>query len=125
MPNDFSEQSNAENALRYGRIAELLAKNDILPIVSAVAWNPEIVAAFKKEFPHSLVVYLHCPLEICVARDPQGLYRRTGDEVQRIYREPREYDLTVDTGVMPLARCAQVILTRIIEMVPFTMRNIS
>jgi adenylylsulfate kinase-like enzyme len=57
-------------------------------------------------------VYVNCPLEICIARDPKGIYRkaREGDAesvpgLQSTYEPPENPDLVVD-GSRELAETA-------------------
>ena len=57
-----------------------------------------------------LEVYCRCPLDVCEARDPKGHYprARTGEipdftGVSAPYEEPRDPELTLDTGQLSVS----------------------
>jgi bifunctional enzyme CysN/CysC len=63
-------------------------------------------------------VYVDTPLDVCIERDPKGLYRKAqAGEIQNFtgldspYEEPEEAELTVETvGVTP-----EELATRIVD----------
>lgn len=65
---------------RVAHVARLIAKHGVLAIVAAVVPDASTRAALKRrseEAGHPFVeVYVNVPLEVAMARDTQGLYRR-------------------------------------------------
>jgi adenylylsulfate kinase len=73
----FSREDRDENIRRIGLVANLLARNGFVVLVSAVspyhATRDEMRRNAGGPF---LEVYVSTPIEICELRDPKGLYRR-------------------------------------------------
>ena len=74
----FSPEDRAENVRRVAEVARLLVEADIVAIVALI--SPQAAArARAREIvgqERFVEVYLDCPLEVCEARDPKGLYER-------------------------------------------------
>jgi adenylylsulfate kinase len=56
----------------------------------------------RREIPHFLEIYVECPVETCLARDPKGIYRQgqgsataTVPGLQTAYEPPETPDLVV------------------------------
>ena len=59
----------------------------------------------RREIPQFLEVYVKCPLEICMARDPKGIYRKAREGaatavpgMQAVYEPPEAADVIVLTS---------------------------
>lgn len=63
-------------ALKYARLARLIASQGVTVVVSAVALFKEIHAWNRAHQPGYFEVYLDVPLEELRRRDPKGIYRR-------------------------------------------------
>jgi adenylyl-sulfate kinase len=72
----FSKGDRDENVRRIGYIAELLAKHDVIAVVSAIAPNREARDAVRTRIADFVEVYVNAPIEVCEARDVKGLYRK-------------------------------------------------
>lgn len=73
-------------------------------IVSALTANLDARAYVDEHLRQGKVVYVKCPIEICAARDPKGLYKRAErGEINTLvghnsaYIPPNDPDLIVDT----------------------------
>jgi adenylylsulfate kinase len=109
---DFFGYSREER-MKVNRVlcmmAKLLARHDIIPIVTAITPFQESREFNRRELQPYLEVYVECPVETCVARDDRGLYKRAmrGDlkhfiGVDDPFEIPRNPDLRVSTdGVTP------------------------
>ena len=72
----FSKQDRDENIRRIGFVAELLAKNGIVVIVSAISPYRAMRDEVRRRIPDFVEVYINAPVEVCERRDVKGLYRR-------------------------------------------------
>jgi adenylylsulfate kinase len=72
----FSREDRDENVRRIGFVAKLLAKNDIIVVVSVVSPYRETREEVRSRIPGFVEVYVNAPIEICERRDVKGLYRR-------------------------------------------------
>src|SRR5205823_13773299 len=101
-----------ERALFYRCLAYLaarLAQEGIVAIVAATAHDAAYRRWAREMAPGWFLVYARCPLEICEARDPKGLYRQAraakGTTLPGVgvpYEEPTDADYVIDTSA-PLA----------------------
>jgi adenylylsulfate kinase len=87
-------------ALAY--IGRLLTENGVPVIFDATANRRAYRERARAQIPRFLEVYVECPLEVCVARDPKGLYGRGRDGqatrvpgLQAEYEPPERPELVV------------------------------
>lgn len=85
-------------------VAKRTAECGVVPIVAATAHEPALRAAARAIVPSLLLVHARCPLEVCEARDPKGLYRRARSAahgampgVHVPWIEPDDADVVIDT----------------------------
>ena len=74
----FSLPERSENVRRIGEVARLFSQAGQIVIVSAISpmRADRQRARALVPAPQFVEVYCRCPLEVCEARDPKGLYRR-------------------------------------------------
>jgi len=72
----FSKQDRDENIRRIGYVAELLTKNGVITLVSAISPYRSARDAGRGRIPNFLEVYVNAPVEECERRDVKGLYKR-------------------------------------------------
>lgn len=72
----FSPADRATNVRRIGYVAKLLSRNGVAVITTAVSPDRAVREECRLQIPHFVEVWVDCPLELCEARDPKGLYRR-------------------------------------------------
>ncbi|MBW2060814.1 MAG: adenylyl-sulfate kinase [Deltaproteobacteria bacterium] len=72
----FSREDRDTNIRRIGFVAHLLARNGVAVIVAAISPYQSVRDEVRAEIGNFIEVFLDCPLEICVERDPKGLYRK-------------------------------------------------
>lgn len=103
----FTRDQRRTHLLRVAWIARLLARNGVIVICSFVSpyrgVREEVRGIVEEEVPF-VEVYVRCPLEECLRRDPKGLYRRAlaGDlehftGVSDPYEPPENPDIVLDT----------------------------
>ena len=73
----FSSEDRDTNILRIGFVAELLTRNGVGVIVSAISpfkeAREQVRATIGKDF---IEVYVDAPIEVCAQRDVKGLYEK-------------------------------------------------
>ena len=74
-------------------------------IVSALTAHQTAREHIKETIPNLLVGHVDCPIDICVARDPKGLYEKARNgEIDTLigynstYQPPVEPDIKLDTS---------------------------
>ena len=72
----FSREDRDENIRRIGFVAELLARNSVFVIVSAISPYRATRDEVRGLTPCFTEVYVNAPLEVCESRDVKGLYRK-------------------------------------------------
>jgi adenylylsulfate kinase len=72
----FSRTDREINLRRIAFVAGLLVHHGIVVVVSAITPFQSIRAEARRKIGEFVEVYLNCPLEICIQRDPKGLYRK-------------------------------------------------
>lgn len=98
-------------------IGTLLVQHGVAVIFDATANRRRYRDSARQQIPRFLEVYVDCPLEICRARDPKGIYRAatsglasTVPGLQADYEPPEHPDIVVRSGEeAPDAAAARVI----------------
>ncbi|MFS0517927.1 adenylyl-sulfate kinase [Nostoc sp. UIC 10607] len=72
----FSKEDREENIRRIGFVAHLLARNNVIVLVSAISPYREIREEVRQNIPHFIEVYVNASLEVCEQRDVKGLYKK-------------------------------------------------
>lgn len=72
----FSKEDRDENIRRIGFVANLLTRNGIIVLVSAISPYRAMREEVRRSIGSFLEIYVNAPLEVCEERDPKGLYKR-------------------------------------------------
>ncbi|SRR5260370_12377088 len=72
----FSKEDRDENIRRIGFVAELLTRNGVIVLVSAISPYRDVREEVRRRIGNFVEVYVHAPLEVCEQRDVNGVYRR-------------------------------------------------
>ncbi len=77
----FTKEDRDENIRRIGFVADLLSKNGIIVLVSAISPYRAARDQVRGHISDFVEIYVNAPLEVCEKRDRKGLYRkaRTGE----------------------------------------------
>lgn len=118
----FSRADREAHARRVSLLARLLARHGVGVVVAMITpYETSRQAARAAAGGRFLEVWLNCPLEVCEARDPRGLYRQghagtlarmTG--VDDPFEEPLAPDLVLDTARVPVEACAERVQAELI-----------
>ncbi len=72
----FSKDDRDENIRRIGFVAELLTRNGVIVLVSAISPYRALRDEIRRRIGNFMEVYVHAPLEVCEQRDVKGIYLR-------------------------------------------------
>lgn len=72
----FSKADRDENIRRIGFVANLLTRNGVIVLVSAISPYREIREEVRQKIGSFVEVFVNAPLEVCETRDVKGLYKR-------------------------------------------------
>ena len=72
----FSKQDRDDNIRRIGFVAELLTRNGVIVLVSAISPYHAVRDEVRGRIGNFVEVYVNAPLAICEQRDGKGLYRK-------------------------------------------------
>ena len=104
----------------YGQIAHLgalLSRHGIAVIFDATANLRVYRDRARREIPRFLEVYVDTPLEVCMSRDPKGIYRegRAVPGLQAAYEPPLDPDLVIHGDREPPECAARRIIAMLLE----------
>jgi adenylylsulfate kinase len=114
----FKSEARLENHRRIAEIARMLAKQELNVVVSTMAPEHQQRDLASQILGEKLVwFYIHAPLDVCMARDPKGIYKRAleGQIKQLInypFEAPRplERENYINTIAQNVDECYQAIL---------------
>ncbi|RLG79606.1 MAG: adenylyl-sulfate kinase, partial [Thermoprotei archaeon] len=103
----FTREERTAHLKRIAWIARLLARNGVIVLCSFVSPYREARKAVRdiveEEVPFK-EIYVYCPLEECIRRDPKGLYKKAlRGEIKHFtgisdpYEPPENPDLVLNT----------------------------
>jgi adenylylsulfate kinase len=72
----FSKEDRDENIRRVGFVANLLTRNQVTVLVSAISPYRNIRQQVREQIVNFVEVYVNAPLEVCEQRDVKGLYKK-------------------------------------------------
>ena len=72
----FSQGDRETNMRRIAGMAQNLVRQQVVAIVAAICPYHAIREEVRSSIGEFVEVYVNCPLEVCISRDPKGLYRR-------------------------------------------------
>jgi adenylylsulfate kinase len=118
----FSRDDRNINVLRIGFVANLLTRNGVGVIVSAISPYKEARDQVRRRIVDFVEVFVDAPLEVCAERDVKGLYKKAfAGEIEQFtgvsdpYEPPNAPDLVLKTDEEAPEDSAQ----RVIEKLEF------
>jgi len=73
----FSREDRDTNVLRIGFVADLLTRNGVGVIVSAISPFKEVRDQVRRKVGEDFIeIFVDAPLEVCAGRDVKGLYKK-------------------------------------------------
>jgi adenylylsulfate kinase len=115
----FSPPDRTENIRRIGEVAKLFVDAGIMvatAFISPYRSDRDQVRALVGP-GDMLEIFLACDVGVCEKRDPKGLYKkaRAGEiadftGISAPYEEPLNAEIVIDSGVLSVEECAQVVI---------------
>ena len=114
----FTTEARVENHRRIAEVARLAAEQGFNVVVSTMAPEHRQRDVVAGVLAGRLVwVYVHAPLDVCIQRDPKGLYRRAREGKVRQLLDfpfevprPHEREIFIDTVASGIEDCHQSLL---------------
>ena len=126
----FTKSERDENIRRIGFVADLLSRNGVVVLVSAISPYRAVREEVRSTIVRFLEVYVNAPLEVCEQRDPKGLYKKvragklrgfTG--VDDPYEAPLKPDIQCDTHRESVSASTSKVLEGVLSF--FSSRQVS
>lgn len=114
----FSKEERTLHNKRVIHMAKLLSRNDVVVVVSLISPYKEVRDFARTELsPYFREVFVKCPLEVCIERDPKGLYKKAKEGIVKkmtglsdTYEEPTSPELVVETNAESEEESAKKVL---------------
>ncbi len=120
----FSKQDRDTNIRRIGFVCELLTRNDVVAIASAISPYREIRDENRARVGGRFVeVYCACPIEVLTERDVKGLYKKAlAGEIKNFtgvndpYEPPLHPEVVVESDKETPAQSAAKVMAKLQEL---------
>lgn len=120
----FSDEDRAENIRRIGEVTRLFYDAGLIVLTAFISPFQADRDAVRALIPDGrfIEIFVDCPLDICEARDPKGLYKkaRAGEIPQFTglsspYEAPHNPEITLNSGTQSIEACARIVLSYLAE----------
>jgi adenylylsulfate kinase len=119
----FSREDRDTNVLRIGFVADLLTRNGVGVIVSAISPFKEVRDQVRRNVGEDFIeVFVDAPLEVCAERDVKGLYKKAfSGEIPQFtgvsdpYEPPAAPELHIKTNEEEPHESARRVIARLEE----------
>ena len=110
----FSAEDRQQHNRRVVFVSKLLVRNGIIVLIPLISPYRETRDFARGELKRFVEVYVKCPVEECIRRDPKGLYAKalrgeikdfTGLDAP--YEEPTTPELTLETDGLLVEECTR------------------
>lgn len=119
----FSKEDRDENIRRIGFVSQLLTRNGVIVLVSAISPYKAIRDEVRERVGDFIEVYANAPLSVCEERDVKGLYKRArAGEIKQFtgisdpYEAPENPEVECRTDLETLEESAAKVLAKMEEM---------
>lgn len=123
----FTQNDRIENIRRLGFIGNILAKNGVIAILSAISPYELAREELKSKYQNVYTIWLDCPIGELMRRDTKGLYQRallpdndpakinnlTG--INDVFEKPENPDMVINTYETDINEAKNKILSFIFE----------
>jgi len=119
----FSKEAREMHNRVVIHMAKLLSRNGVVAIVSLISPYKAVREFARKELGKFIEVYLKCPLEVRIQRDPKGLYAKAiKGEIKGltgydgVYEEPDNPEVVVQSHIMSVDEEVDAVLSKAEEL---------
>jgi len=114
----FSKEDREKHNERVMFVAKILSRNGVITLVPLISPYREIRERARNEIENFIEVYVRCPLDVLIKRDPKGLYKKAlAGEIKNLtglqdpYEEPLNPDIVIDTDKLTVEESVNKILS--------------
>ena len=114
----FSKEDRDENIRRVAFVASLLSKNGVATLCAFVSPYREARRLAREKCHNFIEVYVKCPVEVAIKRDPKGLYKKAlAGQIKNFtgiddpYEEPENPEIVVETDKLSIEECVERIMS--------------
>jgi len=114
----FSKEDREKHNERVMFVAKILSRNGVITLVPLISPYREIRERARNEIENFIEVYVRCPLDVLIKRDPKGLYKKAlAGEIKNLtglqdpYEEPLNPDIVIDTDRLTVEESVNKILS--------------
>jgi adenylyl-sulfate kinase len=119
----FSKEDRDTNIRRIGWVAQVLTRNGVCVLTSAISPYADIRAQNREDIGNYVEVYVKCSIPELTRRDVKGLYEKAlKGEIQNFtgisdpYEAPENAEVVVDTETESLEESVGKVLAKLEEM---------
>lgn len=119
----FSKEDRDTNIRRIGFVAQLLTRNGVIVLVSAISPYRAIREEVRQQIGDFVEVFVNAPLAVCEERDVKGLYQRArAGEIKMFtgiddpYEPPLNAEVECQTNLETLEESVAKVLTKLEEL---------
>jgi adenylyl-sulfate kinase len=116
----FSKEDRDTNIRRIGWVAEVLTRNGVCVLASAISPYREIRDEVRANIGNFVEIHVHCSLEELTRRDVKGLYEKAiKGEIKNFtgvsdpYEEPLNADVVVDSEKEELSESVAKVMAKL------------
>ena len=118
----FSAEDRQQHNRRVIFVSKLLVRNGIIVLIPLISPYRQTREYARRELKRFVEVYVKCPIEECIRRDPKGLYAKAlRGEIKNFtgiddpYEEPISPEVTVETNLLSVEECVDRIMRVLAE----------
>jgi adenylylsulfate kinase len=119
----FSREAREMHNRVVIHMAKLLSRNGVVAVVSLISPFRAVREKARQEIGQFIEVYLKCPLEVRIQRDPKGLYSKAmRGEIKDltgydgIYEEPENPEIVLETHRLSVEEEVEAVLKKAKEL---------
>lgn len=119
----FTKEDRDQNVKRIGVVCRLLSRNGVVAVAAAISPYREMRRYVRSRIDDFVEVFVKCPVEVCMERDPKGNYKKAlAGEIKNFtgvddpYEEPENAEIVVETDRLSVDESVALILRRLEEL---------
>jgi adenylylsulfate kinase len=118
----FSKEDRHENVRRLGVIAHQLVSQGTVVLIAAISPHRDVRCEVRQTIGSFLEIYVNAPLQVCIDRDPKGLYKRalageiacfTG--ISDLYEVPLDPEVQCNTNIESVCESLDKVLSAVMQ----------
>ena len=119
----FSKEDRDENIRRVAYLAEIFTRHGIMTITTFISPYRELRQHARENIGSFMEIYVKCPVEECMKRDPKGLYQKAiAGEIKNFtgisdpYEEPLNPEVLIESNKESIKDSVEKIMGKLKEL---------